>query len=105
MTVAPGNDALRLGGIPAWHSYHGAGQLGKDKPGGVEAMNELAETGVSGIIVPDDHELEKWRVYFQGRLTAPRFSSRTDAMGYLGVLRSGNRKPEFALAYEGKEIR
>jgi hypothetical protein len=80
-------------------------QLGKDKPGGVKAMNELAETGVSGIIVPDDHELEKWRVYFQGRLTAPRFSSRTDAMGYLGVLRSGNRKPEFALAYEGKEIR
>jgi hypothetical protein len=68
-------------------------------------MNELAETGVSGIVVPDKYELEKWRVYFQGRLTAPRFASRTGAMGYLGVLRTGNRKPEFARAYEGKEIR
>ena len=67
-------------------------------------MNELAETGVSGIIVPDDRELEKWRVYFQGRLTAPRFSSRTDAMGYLGVLRSGNRKPEFALRMRGRRL-
>jgi hypothetical protein len=68
-------------------------------------MDELAETGVSGIIVPDDDELAKWRVYFQGRLTAPRFSSRTEAMGYLRVLRTGNRKPEFARAHKGKEIR
>lgn len=55
-------------------------------------MNEIAETGVSGIIVPDKYELEKWRVYFQGRLTLPRFSSRMEAMGYLGVLRTGQRK-------------
>ena len=68
-------------------------------------MNELAETGVSGIIVPDDDELEMWRVYFQGRLTAPRFSSRCAALGYLAALRSGARKPEFALAHEGKEVR
>ena len=74
-------------------------------PCGVKPMNELAEIGVSGIIVPDKYELEKWRVYYQGRLTAPRFSSRTAAMGYLRVLRTGNREPEFARAHKGKEIR
>jgi len=26
---------------------------------------------MSGIIVPHKYELEQWRVYFQGRLTAP----------------------------------
>jgi hypothetical protein len=67
-------------------------------------MKEIAEPGVSGIIVPDDYELEKWRVYFQGRLTAPRFSSRTEAMGYLRVLRTGNRKPEFARADKGRRL-
>jgi hypothetical protein len=68
-------------------------------------MKELAEIGISGIIVPDDYELEKWRVYFQGRLTLPKFSSRMEAMGYLCVLRTGNRKPEFARAYKGEEVR
>jgi hypothetical protein len=28
---------------------------------------------MSGIIVPHKYELEQWRVYFQGRLTAPSF--------------------------------
>jgi hypothetical protein len=68
-------------------------------------MNVLAETGMSGIIVPDKYELEKWRVYFQGRLTAPRFSSRAAAIGYLGALKTGNKKPEFARACNGKEVR
>jgi hypothetical protein len=68
-------------------------------------MNEVAETGMSGIVVPDKYELEKWRVYFQGRLTAPRFSSRCAALGYLAALRNGPRKPDYALAHDGKEVR
>jgi hypothetical protein len=68
-------------------------------------MKETTETGVSWIIVPDKYELEKWRVYFQGRLTAPRFSSHTAAIGYLGALKAGTRPPKFARAYDGKEIR
>jgi hypothetical protein len=60
---------------------------------------------MSGIIVPHKYELEQWRVYFQGRLTASRFSSRSAAFGYLAALRNGARKPEFALAHEGKEVR
>lgn len=68
-------------------------------------MNELAESGVSWIIVPDEDEPEKWRVYFQGRLTAPRFSSHAAALGYLGALKTGNKKPEFARAHNGKEVR
>jgi hypothetical protein len=27
ITLASGNDALRLGGIPAWHPYHEAEEL------------------------------------------------------------------------------
>ena len=50
-------------------------------------MNELAETGVSGITSQTKEELEKWSAYFQGRLTAPKFSSRVAACA---------RKPEFA---------
>jgi hypothetical protein len=68
-------------------------------------MKEITETGVSWIILPDDYELEKWRVYFQGRLTAPRFSNHAAAVGYLAALKTGNRKPEFALACNGKEVR
>lgn len=68
-------------------------------------MKELAEAGVSWVIVPDDYEIEKWRVYFQGRLTAPRFSSHAAALGYLSALKTGNRKPEYARASNGKEVR
>ena len=71
----------------------------------MKVMKEVTETGVSWIILPDDYELEKWRVYFQGRLTAPRFSSHAAAVGYLGALKTGNRKPEFARACNGKEVR
>jgi len=70
-----------------------------------EDMNELAENGVCGIVVRDKYEPEQWRVYFVGRLTAPKFSSRAAAMGYLGALKTGNRKPEFAQASNGKEVR
>ena len=78
--------------------------LTKSKSAG-EVMKELAENDVCGIVVPDKYEREQWRVYFQGRLTAPRFSSRCAALGNLAALRSGTSKPEFALAHEGKEVR
>ena len=67
-------------------------------------MNELADTGISGLIIPDKYALEMWRVYFQGRLTAHRFASRAAARKYLSSLRAGNSKPEFARAHNGQEI-
>ena len=89
-----------------WTRSGGAYRLNVTKNKGAgEVMNELAENDVCGIVVRDEYEREQWRVYFQGRLTAPRFSSRCAALGYLAALRSGARKPEFALAHEGKEVR
>jgi hypothetical protein len=78
--------------------------LGIHKRGRV--MNdELADTDISGLIIRDKYELEIWRVYFQGRLTAHRFASRAAARKYLSSLRAGNSKAEFARAHNGKEIR
>jgi hypothetical protein len=37
-----------------------------------------------------------YRVYWQGRLMRPTFSTRLAAFGYLSALRSGLRKPDFA---------
>jgi len=37
-----------------------------------------------------------YRVYWQGRLMRPTFSTRLAALGYLGALRNGLRKPDFA---------
>ena len=89
-----------------WTRSGGAYRLNVTKNKGAgEVMNELAENDVCGIVVRDKDEREQWRVYFQGRLTTPRFSSRCAALGYLAALRSGTRKPEFALAHEGKEVR
>ena len=68
-------------------------------------MNESADTGISGIVVPDKYEAETWRVYYQGRLTAPRFSARDAALKYLGALRGGHKLAKFCLAHNGKEVR
>ena len=68
-------------------------------------MNEQAAAGISGIVVPDEHEAKMWRVYYQGRLTAPRFAARDSALKYLGALRGGYKPPEFCLAHDGKEVR
>ena len=68
-------------------------------------MNESADIGISGIVVPDKYEAKVWRVYFQGRLTAPRFSVREAALKYLGALRGGHKPAEFCLAHNGKEVR
>ncbi len=59
----------------------------------------------AGLLSETSTNLQQWRVYFVGRLTAPKFSSRAAAMGYLGALKTGNRKPEFAQASNGKEVR
>ena len=37
-----------------------------------------------------------YRVYWQGRLMRPSFPNRLDALRYLGALRNGLRKPDFA---------
>ena len=37
-----------------------------------------------------------YRVYWQGRLMRPTFSTRLAALGYLCALRNGLRKPDFA---------
>ena len=37
-----------------------------------------------------------YRVYWQGSLMRPTFKSRLDALRYLGALRNGLRKPDFA---------
>jgi hypothetical protein len=67
-------------------------------------MDIKAERGVSGLIAQDKQEPDAWRVYFQGRLTRPKFSNRTAAITYLGALRNGQRAPEF-VAGHGKEER
>jgi hypothetical protein len=38
----------------------------------------------------------RYRVYWRGRLMRPTFSTRLAALGYLGALRNGLRKPDFA---------
>jgi hypothetical protein len=67
-------------------------------------MDEYAEDGVSGSVVRD-RDGRLWRVYFQGRLLAPSFESRAEAIGYLAGMRGGSRKPEYARVYKGKEVR
>jgi hypothetical protein len=68
-------------------------------------MNEHhADKSMSGCVERDSHDDTVWRVYFQGRLTAPRFSNRSDAMGYLAAMRSGRTAPEHATAKAGKEV-
>jgi hypothetical protein len=67
-------------------------------------MDEIAAAGVSGLVVLDKYE-SMWRVYFQGRLTAPMFASRSAALGYLAGVRGGSRRPEYARAHMGKEVR
>jgi hypothetical protein len=37
-----------------------------------------------------------YRVYWQGSLMRPTFQSRLAALRYLGALRNGLRKPDFA---------
>lgn len=37
----------------------------------------------------------KWRVLFNGRITAPIFQSKEAADAYLGLLKQGTRKPEY----------
>jgi hypothetical protein len=68
-------------------------------------MDTMNKFGISGLVTPDKYAVDIWRVYFQGQLTVPKFASRAGAMGYLSSLRAGNRKPVFAQAYEGKEVR
>jgi hypothetical protein len=58
-------------------------------------MQILAEIGVSSLIIKDKLECDAWRVYFQGRLTLPKFPSRLTAMQYLSALRGGQRVPDF----------
>jgi hypothetical protein len=58
-------------------------------------MKIIAEIGVSGLIMQDKREPDAWRVYYQGRLTAPRFACRRTAHGYLSALRLGQRVAEF----------
>ncbi len=68
-------------------------------------MDTMNKFGISGLVTLDKYEVALWRVYFQGQLTLPKFASRAGAMGYLSSLRAGNRKPVFARAYKGKEVR
>ena len=68
----------------------------------MDTMNRL---GISGLVTLDRYDVNIWRVYFQGQLTGPKFASRAGAVGYLSSLRSGNRKPVFARACNGKEVR
>jgi hypothetical protein len=70
-----------------------------------ETMDTLNKFDISGLVTHDKHDVEDWRVYFQGQLTVPKFTNRFAAMGYLSSLRSGNSKPVFARAYNGKEVR
>lgn len=71
--------------------------------GGV--MDEMADNNISGMTVPDVHQPHIWRVYFLGRLTAPRFATRLDALQYMNALRGGTKHPQFCEAEAGKEIR
>jgi hypothetical protein len=70
-----------------------------------KTMDTLNKFDISGLVTHDKYDVEHWRVYFQGQLTVPKFTNRVAAMGYLSSLRAGNRKPVFAQAYEGKEVR
>jgi len=44
-----------------------------------------------------------FRVYWQGLLLRPTFQSRLAALRYLGALRNGLRKPDFAEQLPGPE--
>jgi hypothetical protein len=68
-------------------------------------MDELAAAGHSGLVVRDRYDADTWRVYFQGQLTTQVFIGRIEALRHLGALRSGAKKPTFAKAYQGQEIR
>ena len=68
-------------------------------------MDTMNKVGISGLVTLDEYDVEDWRVYFQGQLTVPKFTNRFAAMSYLSSLRSGNSKPVFARAYNGKEVR
>jgi hypothetical protein len=70
-----------------------------------KTMDTMNKFGISGLVTLDEYDVEDWRVYFQGQLTVPKFTNRFAAMGYLSSLRSGNSKPVFARAYNGKEVR
>lgn len=68
-------------------------------------MNEHhADKGMSGCVERDRYDDTVWRVYYQGRLTTPRFSNRSAATGYLAALRNGYATPEHATAKAGKEV-
>jgi hypothetical protein len=70
-----------------------------------KTMDTMNRFGISGLVTPDKYDVDIWRVYFRGQLTGPKFASRAGAMGYLSSLRSGSKKPVFARAYNGKEVR
>lgn len=68
-------------------------------------MREIADHDISGLVVHDKYEPHIWRVYFLGRLTAPRFDTRLDALQYMNALRGGSKHPKFCEAEAGKEVR
>jgi hypothetical protein len=70
-----------------------------------KTMDTMNKFGISGLVTLDKYDVDIWRVYFLGQLTVSKFASRAGAMAHLSSLRSGNRKPVFARAYNGKEVR
>ena len=70
-----------------------------------KTMDTMNKFGISGLVTLDEYDVAIWRVYFQGQLTVSKFASRAAAKTHLSSLRSGNRKPVFARAYNGREVR
>jgi hypothetical protein len=68
-------------------------------------MDEFTADNQNCMIIRDKHEADLWRVYFQGKLTTPKFLLRSSAFTYLASLRLGHNKPDFAQSRKGTEIR